>query len=122
MPAEGGPASDLARWKRYRGGTAGHLWIDAAGSGTFRRMSELQGNITSPMWLGERIYHLSDFEGVGNLYSYRPDGTDLQRHTEHADFYARHAQSDGRRIGVRQRSFASPRSGGLSPHITGYIL
>ena len=90
--------ADPARWKRYRGGTAGHLWIDTEGSGAFRRMSELQGNITSPMWLGERIYHLSDFEGIGNLYSCRTDGTDLQRHTEHADFYARHAQSDGRRI------------------------
>ena len=89
---------DPARWKRYRGGTAGHLWIDAAGSGQFRRMTELPGNITSPMWLAGRIFHLSDAEGVGNLYSCRPDGSELRRHTDHDDFYARHAQTDGKRI------------------------
>lgn len=90
--------ADPARWKRYRGGTAGHLWVDAQGDGQFERMTALQGNITSPLWLKNRIWFLSDFEGVGNLYSCLPDSTDLKRHTDHDDFYARFASTDGARI------------------------
>ncbi len=89
---------DPARWKRYRGGRTGQLWVDEHGSGQFRRLALPPGNPTSPMWLGGRIYLLSDHEGVGNLYSCRADGSDLQRHTDHDAFYARHAATDGRRI------------------------
>ncbi len=89
---------DPARWKRYRGGKAGHLWIDATGKGQFRRMTELAGNITSPMWIGKRVYFLSDGEGVGNLYSCLPDGSDQRRHSDHAEYFARNASTDGKRI------------------------
>src|SRR5438094_291414 len=80
------------------GGVAGHWWADVGGRGMGRRLSQVRGNITSPAWVGKRIYYLSDAEGVGNLYSCLPDGSDVRRHTDHTDYYARHAQSDGKRI------------------------
>ncbi|MFE9018747.1 S41 family peptidase [Streptomyces sp. NPDC007808] len=90
---------EAARWKRYRGGTAGKLWIDLKGEGNFVRLhEELDGNVEYPVWVGERIAFLSDHEGVGAVYSSLADGSDLRRHSPVDGFYARHAASDGTRV------------------------
>ncbi|MFC9629011.1 S41 family peptidase [Streptomyces mirabilis] len=107
---------EAAWWKRYRGGTAGKLWIDragddGAGTGEFVRLHEdLDGNLEYPLWVGERVAFLSDHEGVGALYSSLADGSDLRRHTpgggtsrsseaeSGGGFYARHAATDGARV------------------------
>ena len=87
-----------ARWKRYRGGTAGQLWIDTEGDGQFQPLAPVDSNFTTPMWIGERIYFISDHEGVGNIYSCLPTGEDVQRHTHQDTYYCRLAQTDGKRI------------------------
>ncbi|WP_285564981.1 S41 family peptidase [Streptomyces sp. RTGN2] len=89
----GTPPHEPAAWKRYRGGATGRLWLHGE-----RLLPDIDGHLASPMFVGGRIAFLSDHEGVGNLYSCRPDGTDLRRHTDHDAFYARHASSDGRRV------------------------
>jgi tricorn protease len=117
--------ADLAFWKRYRGGTAGRLWLgpssavltslqqetpaepgtsgrpdEAAPGQPFRRMlADLPGgHFASPMLVGGRLAFLSDHEGTGNIYSCAPDGTDLRRHTDHDGWYARQASTDGQRV------------------------
>jgi tricorn protease len=104
--------ADPAYWKRYRGGTAGRLWVGpataivseapaAAGRtpGPFRRvLADLPAQFANPMIVGGRLAFISDHEGTGNVYSCALDGSDLRRHTDHEGWYARQASTDGQRI------------------------
>jgi tricorn protease len=90
---------DPAYWKRYRGGTAGRMWVRPAGTEQFIRiLAGLGGQLADPMLAGGRLVFLSDHEGTGNLYSCQLDGTGLRRHTDHDGFYARQASTDGQRV------------------------
>jgi tricorn protease len=91
--------SELSRWKRYRGGTAGKVWIATADDPLFTRiLADLNTQLGSPMLIGGRLFFLSDHEGTGNIYSCALDGTDLARHTDHDGQYARNPSTDGHRI------------------------
>ncbi len=96
--AIGRNAADPARWKRYRGGTSGEIWIDSAGTGTFERLALPDGNPCWPIWIGDRIYFLADHEGIGNLYSYALNGRGILRHTHENEYYVRFPSTDGARI------------------------
>lgn len=90
--------SDPAHWKRYRGGTAGVIWIAAGLDQAFRPLLQLKSNLSRPMFVQDRVYFLSDHEGIGNIYSCQKNSQDLRRHTRFQDYYCRNAQTDGQHI------------------------
>ncbi len=86
-------------WKRYRGGTAGDIWVDPKGSGTFEKLIDLKGDLARPLWVSkDTIVFSSDHEGVGNLYSCHSNGKNLKRLTHHTDYYVRNQSSDGKSV------------------------
>src|SRR5262249_51182056 len=56
------PVSSVA-WKRYRGGMASPIWIADLADSSVVPVPRKDSNDFNPMWVGDRIYFLSDRDG-----------------------------------------------------------
>jgi len=59
-------------WKRYRGGDASYLWIANLADLSTEKIPRTDSNDINPMWIGDKIYFLSDRNGAMTLFSYDP--------------------------------------------------
>ena len=57
-------------WKRYRGGQASPIWIATLASSKVEKIPREKSNDVAPMWVGDKIYFLSDRNGPFTLFSY----------------------------------------------------
>jgi tricorn protease len=57
-------------WKRYRGGQTRKIWIADLADSSIVPIPRENSNDFNPMWVGDRIYFLSDREGPVTLFSY----------------------------------------------------
>ncbi len=57
-------------WKKYRGGQTSPIWIAKLSDSSVERIPRDNSNDTYPMWIGDRIYFLSDRSGPVTLFSY----------------------------------------------------
>lgn len=72
-------------WKRYRGGKASRIWILNLTDFTVQQLPRDLSNDSNPMWVGGKIYFLSDRNGPTNLFSYDPESKSIEQVLPNSD-------------------------------------
>jgi tricorn protease len=63
-------AATVGDWRFYRGGSKGLIWLVNLSDGALEKLPSGDYNDLMPMWVGDKIYFISDRTGTYNLYSY----------------------------------------------------
>jgi tricorn protease len=64
--------TNFVAWRRYRGGTASYLWTVNLADLSTMKIPRTDSNDIYPMWIGDKIYFLSDRNGPMTLFRYDP--------------------------------------------------
>ncbi len=57
-------------WKHYRGGRTAAIWIANLADSSIQKVPRQNSNDFAPMWIGNKIYFLSDRNGPVTLFAY----------------------------------------------------
>ncbi|MFP5260615.1 MAG: PDZ domain-containing protein [Blastocatellia bacterium] len=57
-------------WKRYRGGQTSPIWLANLSDSSVEKIPRENSNDSYPMWVGDRVYFLSDRNGPTTLFGY----------------------------------------------------
>ena len=57
-------------WKHYRGGQTSRIWIADLADSHVEKVPRDNSNDKNPMWVGDKVYFLSDRDGPVTLFSY----------------------------------------------------
>ncbi|MEO6723745.1 MAG: PDZ domain-containing protein, partial [Blastocatellia bacterium] len=73
-------------WKRYHGGQQDVIWIAKLSDSTIEKIPHTDSQDRYPMWVGEKVYFVSDREGKYALYSYDTKSKKIERLVKDNDF------------------------------------
>jgi tricorn protease len=57
-------------WKQYRGGQTSRIWLADLATSAVTNVPRENSNDRNPIWVGNRVYFLSDRDGPVSLYAY----------------------------------------------------
>jgi tricorn protease len=85
-------------WKRYKGGQYQEIWQYDFEGNKFKRLTDYVGKNSYPMWVGDKLYFVSDRDknGIANIFSLSGDKAKAVTHYD--DFDVQMASTDGHRI------------------------
>src|SRR5215213_1352118 len=65
--------------RNYRGGTASPIWIADLADSAITKAPRTDSNDFCPMWVGDKVYFLSDRDGPTTLFAYDPGSKEVKR-------------------------------------------
>ena len=84
-------------WKQYRGGDTNPIWLATLSNSKIEKVPRNNSNDFNPMWIGEKVYFLSDRTGPVTLFSYDTRSKQLKEEIKNSglDFKSAGAGPDG---------------------------
>jgi tricorn protease len=78
--------NQASQWRHYRGGRTHPIRIMKLADNAVEQLPWNNSNDTTPMWVGNIVYFLSDRNHTVNLFAYRADTKAVTQLTRHDDF------------------------------------
>ena len=92
----------FGEWRYYRGGMTSPIWITDLTTGATEKLPNQNFNDRNPMWIGDKIYFVSDRTGIFNLFSYDRKTKQAKQLTKFDGQGIRHASASGDAISFVQ--------------------
>jgi tricorn protease len=84
-------AREHRTWKRYKGGTAQEIYIYDFKTKREKNVTNFKGTDRSPMWIGNKVYFVSDRDQTLNVYVYDTVSGKTEQLTSHKEYDVRRA-------------------------------
>jgi tricorn protease len=82
-------------WRHYRGGRTTEVWLFDMQSHDVEKVPRDNSNDTNPLWLGGKVYFLSDRNHTMNLFAYDTGTKKIEQLTDHDDYDIKQAGAGG---------------------------
>lgn len=77
---------EFRTWKYYRGGQADDIWINTVGTTRLEKITDNDAQDIFPMWIGDKIYYLSDRDRTMNLFVYDTRSKQTDKVTDFTEY------------------------------------
>jgi tricorn protease len=92
----------FSEWRYYRGGMTAPIWITDLQTNATEKLPNQNFNDKYPMWIGGKIYFVSDRSGIPNLFVYDRQTKQTKQLTKFDGQGIRHASATGDAISFVQ--------------------
>ena len=119
--------NNFVSWKRYRGGEASYLWLVNLSDLSTVKVPRKDSNDIDPMWIGDKIYFLSDRNGPVSLFAYDTKTKQVTEalHSDGLDFKGASVGPDAIVIeqfgAIKLYDLATHQAKNIAIHVTGDI-